>query len=119
MGSLRRARYQPSVTVRPHMSKSGRYRRGMREVSVVVSDPWSFVTQRGSTFTAEVRATDGDLMLLEIQGRLYVANPRGEQKDARYSLTPTTEEQSREAPNWGRDLWRGQPAALLGEIHGL
>jgi hypothetical protein len=96
----------------------GHYRHSMREVSVVVSDPWSFVTEHGSTFTAELRATEGDLMLLEMEGRLYVANPRGDREDARYSLTPTTEEHSRN-PHWGRDLWRGQPPALLGEIHAL
>ncbi|MEJ7796753.1 MAG: hypothetical protein WKF50_14455 [Nocardioides sp.] len=89
----------------------------MREVSVVVSDPWSFVDDQGSNvLTAEVLSTEGDLVLLELGGGLYVASPRG---DAGYNLIPITEEQSRKAPPWGRDQWRGQPAALLADIRGL
>lgn len=89
----------------------------MHKVFVVVSDPWSFVDEHGSsTFAATVRAIDGDLVLLELAGRIYVASPRGE--DA-YNLIPTTADHSREAPPWGRDQWRGQPPALLADIHGL
>ncbi len=98
---------------------SGRYCRCVPEVSVVDSDPWSFVTEHGSTFIAAVRASEGDLLLFEMEGRLFVANPRGDGNDACYSLTPTTEEQSRENPPWGRDEWRGVPAALLAEIRDL
>jgi hypothetical protein len=89
------------------------------EVSVVVSDPWSLVTDHGSTFIATVRAREGDLMLLEMEGRLYVANPRGDRDEARYNLIPTTEEHSQGGSPWGRDQWRGQPAALLADIRGL
>jgi hypothetical protein len=73
------------------------------EVSVVVSDPWSFVDEQGSnTFAATVLASDGDLLLLELAGQHYVANPRGDA--GAYNLIPDAEEQSRDAPPWGRDL---------------
>lgn len=91
----------------------------MPEVSVVVSDPWSFVTEHGSSFTAAVRATEGDLLLLEMEGHLYVANPRGDRDEARYNLIPTTEEHSRGGSPWGSDQWRGRPPALLADIRGL
>jgi hypothetical protein len=84
---------------------------------VVVSDPWSFVDDQGSNvFPAEVLSSDGDLLLIELAGGLYVATPRGETD---YNLIPITEEQSREAPPRGRDQWRGQPAALLASIRNL
>lgn len=89
----------------------------VRKVSVVVSDPWSFVNEQGSnTFIAIVRATDGGLLLLEVAGGIYVASPRGSEG---FSLIPVTEEQAREAPPWGRDQWRGHPAAALADIRGL
>jgi hypothetical protein len=88
-------------------------------VSVVVSDPWSFVTEHGSSFTAAVRAQEGPLVLLEMDGRLYVATPRGDSEEGRYNLVPTTDEHSGGEPPWGSDLWRGQPPALLADIHGL
>ena len=91
----------------------------MPEVFVVVSDPWSFVTERGSQFTAAVRAHEAHLVLLEMDGRLYVASPRGDSGDGRYNLVPTTDEHSRGEPPWGSDLWRGQPPALLADIRGL
>lgn len=91
----------------------------MREVSVVVSDPWSFVTEHGSAFTAAVRATEGDLTLLELAGHLYVANPRGDRDDGRYNLIPTTEDYALHGSPWGRDQWRGHPDALLANIQGL
>jgi len=90
----------------------------MTEVSVVVSDPWSFVDEQGSnTFAATVLATDGELLLLKLGAQHYVANPRGD--EGAYNLIPVSKEQSQEAPPWGRDLWRGDPAALLADIHGL
>lgn len=85
----------------------------MRKVSVTVSDPWSFTYEHGSNLTATVRGTDGEFLLLELAGMLYVASPRGE---GAYSLVPTTEDEAREAPLWGRNLWRGQPAALLADL---
>ena len=85
-------------------------------MSIVVSDPWSFVDERGSTFSATVRATEGELVLLVLAGQHYVATPRDGDN---YSLTPITEEQSSAAPPWGRDEWRGHPAALLAQIRGL
>lgn len=88
----------------------------MREVSIVVSDPWSFVTENGSTFTASVRAIEGEVLLLVLAGQHYVASPRDGDS---YNLTPVTEAQSRGVPPWGRDEWRGQPAALLAQISGL
>ncbi len=82
---------------------------------MVVSDPWSFVDEQGSnTFTATVRAAHGDLLLLELAGRLYVASPRG--GNGGYGLTPVGDEQAQEAPPWGRDEWRGQPDALLADL---
>lgn len=96
----------------------GKYPANVREVTVVVSDPWEFVDERGSNvFAAAVRARSEDLVLLEIAGQLYVANPRGT-SDA-YSLTPTTAELARGGPPWGRDEWRGQPAAFVADIRGL
>ena len=89
----------------------------MRWFSVVASDPWSFVDDQGSNiFTAEVLSTDGDLVLLALAAGLYVATPRG---DTGYNLVPVTEEQSRGAPPWGRDQWRGRPDAFLAEIRDL
>lgn len=96
-----------------------RYLRRVQEVSVVVSDPWSFVTEHGSTFTAVVRAAEGDLILLQMEGRLYVANRRGDTDDARYNLIPTTEDHAQNGSPWGRDRWRGEPDALLADIRGL
>jgi hypothetical protein len=87
-------------------------------VTVVVSDPWDFVDERGSNvFAATVRARSEDLALLEVAGQLYVAHPRGTPEA--YSLTPTTAELVRSGPPWGRDEWRGQPTALLADIRGL
>jgi hypothetical protein len=95
---------------------SRRYRHSMREVSVVVSDPWSFVTEHGSTFTAFVRAADGDAMLLQMGDRFYVASPRGDGGGCAFTLIPTRREHTqREAP-WGSDEWRGTPDALLAEV---
>jgi len=86
----------------------------VREVSVVVSDPWTLVDEQGSnTFTATIVATHGDLLLLLLAGRHYVATPRG--SDA-FGLVPVTQEQAGQAPPWGRDEWRGQPAALLADV---
>lgn len=85
-------------------------------MSIVVSDPWDFVAKNGSTFTASVRATEGELLLLELAGRHYVASPRDGES---YSLTPVTEAQSRGVAPWGRDQWRGQPPALLAQISGI
>jgi hypothetical protein len=90
----------------------------VHEVSVVVSDPWSFVNERGAnTSTAKVRATDGDLRLLEFADGLYVASPRVNGDG--FSLIPITEEQAREAPPWGRDEWRGEAAAAIADIRDL
>jgi hypothetical protein len=85
-------------------------------VSIVVSDPWDFVTENGSTFTASVRAIEGGLLLLVLAGQHYVASPRGGDS---YDLIPVTVAQSRGVPPWGRDKWRGQPTALLAQISGL
>ena len=83
-------------------------------MSVVVSDPWSFVdAQESNTFTATVRATEGEWLLLLLSGQHYVATPRSSEG---YSLIPVTDEQAREAPPWGRDRWRGHPAALLADL---
>lgn len=88
------------------------------EVTVVVSDPWEFVDERGSNvFTAKVRGRAEDLVLLELEGRLYVAKPRGHAEA--YSLTPTTEEQARGGPPWGQAQWRGEGRALLADVQGL
>jgi hypothetical protein len=96
---------------------SGQYSEAVREVSVVVSDPWSFVDEQGSNiFRATVRATDGETLLLLLSGQHYVATPR---RSEGFSLVPVTDEQSREAPPWGRDRWRGQPAALLADLRDL
>lgn len=88
----------------------------MREVAVVVNEPWSFVGERGNKFTASVLATDDHVLLLLLAGQHYVATRRAGDS---YGLIPTTEEQSREAPPWGRDLWRGQPIALLADIRDI
>lgn len=102
---------------RTDLPMSGRYRDAVRELSVVVSDPWSFVDEHGSnTLTATVEAADGEALLLLLSGQHYVATPRGSQS---YSLIPVTDKQSREAPPWGADQWRGQPAALLAQLHDL
>jgi hypothetical protein len=84
----------------------------MVEIPVTVIDPWSFVDEHGSNFIATVRDADGDCLLLELAGGLYVASPRGRS----YSLIPTTENLAQDPPLWGRDLWRGQPAALLADL---
>lgn len=84
----------------------------MVEIPVTVIDPWSFVDEHGPSLTAIVREVDGEFLLLELAGGLYVASPR----DRSYSLTPTTERQAQDSPRWGRDLWRGQPAALLADL---
>jgi hypothetical protein len=97
---------------------AGKYPADVREVTVVVSDPWDFVDDHGSNvFAATVRARSEDLVLLEIAGQFYVANPRGTPEA--YSLTPTTAELVRGGPPWGQDAWRGQPTALLANIRGL
>ena len=89
----------------------------MRAVSVVVSDPWTYVDEQGSNvFAATVRETSGDLLLLEMAGTLYVATPRDSQS---HNLTPTTPAKASEGPPWGRDDWRGHPQALLAQIRGL
>ena len=86
-------------------------------MSVVVSEPWSFVDEQGSNiFRATVRATDGEALLLLLSGQHSVATPRGGEG---FSLIPVTDEQSRERPPWGRDRWRGQPAALLAALRDL
>src|SRR4051812_3030151 len=93
---------------------TGRYREGVREVTVVVSDPWSFVDDQGSNiFKATVRESEGELLLLTLNGQHYVATPR---RGVGFSLTPVTEEQAQQAPPWGRDDWRGQPTALLADL---
>jgi hypothetical protein len=93
---------------------SGHYCEAVREVSVVVSDPWSFVDGQGSnTFTATVRATDGEKLLLLLSGQHYVASPKSSEG---YGLIPVTDDQSREEPPWGSNQWRGHPAALLAEL---
>jgi len=93
----------------------GKYPANVREVAVVVSDPWEFVDERGSNvLAATVRARSEDLVLMEIAGQFYVAHPRGTPEA--YSLTPTTAELVRGGPPWGRDEWRGQPTALLADI---
>jgi hypothetical protein len=75
---------------------SGQYSEAVREVSVVVSEPWSFVDEQGSNiFMATVRATDGETLLLLLSGQHYVAAPRGSEG---FSLIPVTDEPSREAP---------------------
>jgi hypothetical protein len=52
--------------------------RNVREVTVVVSEPWEFVDERRSNvFTATVRARSEDSVSLEIAGHLYVASPCG------------------------------------------
>jgi hypothetical protein len=90
----------------------------VREVTVVVSDPWSFVDERGSNpFTGTVLDVDGSHVLLRIAGLLYVASPRD---DLSHSLIPTTEEKARTGSPWGKDDWRGgEPPALLAQLHGL
>ena len=89
----------------------------MRQVSVVVSDPWSFVDERGSnTFAATVLATDGEILLLLLLGQHYVATPRGREG---YTLIPVADEQARGLPPWGSDGWRGHPAALLADLRNL
>lgn len=89
----------------------------MREVIVVVSDPWSFVDERGSnTFTGTVLDVDGSHVLLRIAGVLYVASPRDDQS---HSLIPTTEEKARAGAPWGKDDWRGESPALLAQLRGL
>lgn len=86
----------------------------MDAVSVVVSDPWSFTAEGGSNvFRATVRARHYDLLLLRLEGALYVARPRGEHS---YSLIPISEEQSAQEPPWGRDEWRGGRSAAIAEI---
>jgi hypothetical protein len=83
-------------------------------MTVLVNDPWSFVDEQGTgTFIAKVRATDGNLLLLRFAGQHYVATPR---QGGSFSLIPVTEEQSRQAPPWGRDEWRGLPVALLADL---
>jgi hypothetical protein len=83
-------------------------------VSVVVSDPWSFTDENGSNvFQAMVRDSHEDLLLLEMAAGLYVATPRN---DGSYSLIPISEEQSAQAPPWGRDEWRGGRSAARAEI---
>lgn len=90
----------------------------VREVTVVVSDPWEFGDEHGSNvFAATVRARSEDLVLLEIAGQFYVANHGGTPEA--YSLTPTTADLVRGGPPWGQDAWRGQPTALLTDIRGL
>jgi hypothetical protein len=90
----------------------------VREVEVVVSDPWEFVDDHGSNvFPATVLESSGDLVLLVIAARLYVAAPRGLAQT--FSLTPTTAELARGGPPWGQDERRGQPTALLADISGL
>ncbi len=90
----------------------------MREVTVIVSDPWDFVDEHGSNvFAASVRERSGDLVLLEIAAQLFVADPAGNAEA--YSLTPTTAELARGGPPWGQDDWRGQPSALLADIPDL
>jgi hypothetical protein len=85
----------------------------MVEIPVTVIDPWSFVDEHGSNLRAVVRDADGASLLLELAGGLYVATPRD---DHSYSLIPTTEDHAHDSPLWGRDLWRGQPAALLANL---
>jgi hypothetical protein len=85
----------------------------MIEIPVTVIDPWSFVDEHGSNLRAVVRAADGDSLLLELAGGLYVATPGG---DYSWSLIPTTADHAHESPLWVRDLWRGQPAALLANL---
>jgi hypothetical protein len=84
----------------------------MMEIPVTVIDPWSFVDEHGANLTAIVRETHGEFLLVELAGTLYVASPRGRS----YSLVPTTEDHAKGSPLWGRDLWRGQPAALLVDL---
>jgi hypothetical protein len=89
----------------------------VRSVTVVVSDPWSFTAEDGSNvFTAGLRASHEDLMLLEMAGGLYVATPRS---DGNYSLIPVTEEQSAQAAPWGREEWRGGRSAPTAEIRSV
>jgi len=84
----------------------------MMEIPVTVIDPWSFVDEHGAKLTAIVRETDGEFLLIELAGALYVASPGGHS----YSLIPTTEDHAKDSPLWGRGLWRGQPAALLADL---
>lgn len=52
------------AAVRARDDVSGASVAGVREVSVVVSDPWSFVDDQGpNVFTAHVLGTDGDLIV--------------------------------------------------------
>jgi hypothetical protein len=76
------------------------YLQGVSDVSVVVSDPSSFVNERGpNTFAATVLATDGDLLLLVLAGQHYVANSKGDA--GVYSLIPVSG-----GPGMGRaSLW--------------
>ena len=81
---------------------------------MVVSDPWSFTDERGSNvLRATVRDSHGDLLLLEMADGLYVATPKN---DGSYSLIPVSQEQSAQAPPWGRDEWRGGRSAARAEI---
>ena len=84
----------------------------------MVSDPWSFVDERGSnTFTGTVLDVDGSYVLLRIAGLLYVASPRD---DLSHSLIPTTEGRARTGAPWGKEDWRGgEPPALVAQLHGL
>lgn len=84
---------------------AGKYPAHVREVTVVVSDPWEFVDEHGSNvFAATVRDRSEDLVLLEVAGQLYVANPCGTPEG--YSLTPTTAELVRGGPESPRVSWR-------------
>jgi hypothetical protein len=52
------------------LANAGKYPAKVREVTVVVSDPWEFVDEHGSNvFAATVRDRSEDLVLLEIAGQ--------------------------------------------------
>jgi hypothetical protein len=99
------------------MPHSGRSLPSVREVTVVVSDPWSFVDENGSNvFSGEVLGVDGSLVLVRIAGQLYVGKPRDEYS---YNLTPTTDAKARLGAPWGWGDWRGGGTALLAQLQGL
>jgi hypothetical protein len=85
----------------------------MLEVAVTVIDPWSFVDEHGANLTATVLERDGEFLLIRLAGGLYVASPGSPPS---YSLIPTTEDRLQDSSLWGRDLWRGQPTALLANL---